>query len=227
MTGRRSGLRFQPPGFGGAKAMARGPSRAAALAVKRSVDVLGAAVGLVVLSPVFGLAALAVLLDDGRPILFTQPRAGLNGKPFRIYKFRTMTRGADAERAGLRDRNEVSGNGAFKLADDPRVTRIGRLLRRTSIDELPQLWNVLKGEMSLVGPRPHPFDDIAGYEPWQHRRLTVKPGITGLWQVQGRLEPTFDRWVQLDLEYIDTWSIWLDFRLLLQTIPALLRAEGR
>lgn len=207
--------------------MTRAPNRALALAVKRSVDIVGAIVGLIALSPVFVLAAVAVLLDDGRPILFTQPRAGRNGKPFRIYKFRTMTRGADAQRAGLRDRNEVSGNASFKLADDPRVTRIGRLLRRTSVDELPQLWNVMNGEMSLVGPRPHPFDDVAGYEPWQRRRLTVKPGITGLWQVKGRLEPTFDRWVQLDLEYIDGWSIWLDFRLLLQTIPALLRAEGR
>lgn len=207
--------------------MTRAPNRALALAVKRSVDIVGAIVGLIALSPVFVLAAVAVLLDDGRPILFTQPRAGRDGKPFRIYKFRTMTRGADAQRAGLRDRNEVSGNASFKLADDPRVTRIGRLLRRTSVDELPQLWNVMNGEMSLVGPRPHPFDDVAGYEPWQRRRLTVKPGITGLWQVKGRLEPTFDRWVQLDLEYIDGWSIWLDFRLLLQTIPALLRAEGR
>jgi lipopolysaccharide/colanic/teichoic acid biosynthesis glycosyltransferase len=138
-----------------------------------------------------------------------------------------MTRDADSQRDALRASNEISGSASFKLTEDPRVTRVGRVLRKTSIDELPQLWNVLKGEMSLVGPRPHPFDDVAGYAPWHRRRLSVKPGITGLWQVKGRLDPTFDHWVQLDLEYIDHWSIWLDFRLLLKTVPALLRAEGR
>ncbi len=113
------------------------------------------------------------------------------------------------------------------MTNDPRITPIGRFLRKTSIDELPQLWNVLKGEMSLVGPRPHPFDDVAGYDAWHRRRLSMKPGITGLWQIAGRGESSFDRWVQLDLDYIDHWSIWLDFRLLIKTIPAMLRAEGR
>jgi lipopolysaccharide/colanic/teichoic acid biosynthesis glycosyltransferase len=204
-----------------------GPNRTPAMVVKDVVDVAGAIVGLVLVSPVLAAAAIAVLVADGRPILFTQPRAGLNGRPFKIVKFRTMTRDADAHRDSLRSRNDISGSASFKLADDPRVTRLGRVLRKTSIDELPQLWNVLRREMSLVGPRPHPFDDVAGYAPWHRRRLSVKPGITGLWQVKGRLDPTFDNWVQLDLEYIDQWSLWLDFRLLLQTVPALLRAEGR
>ena len=204
-----------------------GRNQSLAILAKDFVDIAGAVVGLVVLSPILAAAAIAILVSDGRPILFMQPRAGLNGRPFRIVKFRTMTRDADAQRDALRAQNEISGSASFKLTDDPRVTRVGRVLRKTSIDELPQLWNVLRGEMSLVGPRPHPFDDVAGYEPWHRRRLSVKPGITGLWQVKGRLDPTFDHWVQLDLEYIDRWSLWLDFRLLLQTVPALLKAEGR
>ena len=113
------------------------------------------------------------------------------------------------------------------MTNDPRITATGRFLRRTSIDELPQLWNVLRGEMSLVGPRPHPLDDVAGYDAWHRRRLAMKPGITGLWQVEGRREADFDRWVRYDLEYIDRWSLWLDVHLLIKTIPALLRAEGR
>jgi lipopolysaccharide/colanic/teichoic acid biosynthesis glycosyltransferase len=138
-----------------------------------------------------------------------------------------MERDADARRAELRNRNEVVGNASFKMTNDPRVTPIGRVLRRTSIDELPQLWNVLTGEMSLVGPRPHPFDDVAGYDDWHRRRLSMKPGITGLWQIGGRTDADFDRWVIKDLEYIDRWSLWLDLRVIAQTLPALLRAEGR
>jgi lipopolysaccharide/colanic/teichoic acid biosynthesis glycosyltransferase len=138
-----------------------------------------------------------------------------------------MSREADSQRAALRQHNEVVGGASFKMTDDPRVTRLGRILRRTSIDELPQLWNVLRGEMSLVGPRPHPFDDLDGYEEWHFRRLSVKPGITGLWQVAGRGDPDFDRWTQLDLEYIDRWSLMLDIKIMLRTIPAVLRATGR
>ena len=137
-----------------------------------------------------------------------------------------MIVGAEAKKKELMSQNEQDG-AAFKIKNDPRVTKVGRVLRKTSIDELPQLWNVLKGEMSLVGPRPHPFDDVAGYDTWHRRRLSMKPGITGLWQIAGRGESSFDRWVQLDLDYIDHWSIWLDFRLLIKTIPAMLRAEGR
>ena len=192
-----------------------------------TLDVVGAAVGLVLLSPLFLTVALAIVATDGRPVLFRQERAGLHGRRFRVVKFRTMARDADGRRAELRAaHNEVQG-AAFKMTDDPRVTPLGRSLRRTSLDELPQLWNVLRGDMSLVGPRPHPFDDIAGYDIWHRRRLSMKPGITGLWQVGARRDPDFDRWVQMDLEYIDRWSLVLDLRVMLQTIPALLRATGR
>ena len=201
--------------------------RRVSLAAKRGLDVVGAVVGLIVFSPLFVLVALTIIIDDGRPVLFRQDRAGLHGRPFPIVKFRSMRRNADEERASLRDRNEISGGASFKMTDDPRVTRSGRLLRRTSIDELPQLWNVLMGEMSLVGPRPHPFDDVAGYAEWHHRRLDMKPGITGLWQVSARSDPDFDTWVQLDLEYVDHWTLSGDLGILLKTIPAVIRASGR
>lgn len=202
------------------------PDRTLGLAAKRLLDIVASAAGLLVLSPLLGVTALAIYLDDGYPILFRQTRVGLHGRRFRIVKFRTMTRDADGLRAALRAQNEVHG-AAFKITDDPRITKLGRWLRRTSIDELPQLWNVLWGDMSLVGPRPHPLDDVAGYDDWHRRRLSMKPGITGLWQVRGRRDPDFDRWVQQDLDYIDGWSLWLDIRLILSTIPALLRSEGR
>jgi len=205
----------------------RGPDRMLGLAAKRAIDIVGATVGLVVLSPVLLVAAIAIALTDGRPVLFRQPRAGVNGRTFSIVKFRTMSRDADARRAELRAFNEVKGGASFKMTRDPRITRVGHILRRTSIDELPQLWNVLRGDMSLVGPRPHPFDDVAGYRAWHRRRLSVKPGITGLWQIGGRRDDDFDRWVEKDLEYIDGWSFWLDLRVIASTIPALLRAEGR
>jgi lipopolysaccharide/colanic/teichoic acid biosynthesis glycosyltransferase len=197
------------------------------MAAKRAMDIAGSAAALIVLSPIMALVALAIIATDGRPVLFRQPRAGIDGRPFSIAKFRTMRRGADAERDGLREQNEVQGGASFKLTDDPRVTRLGRILRRTSIDEFPQFWNVLLGDMSLVGPRPHPFDDVAGYADWHHRRLEMKPGITGLWQISARSDPDFDQWVKLDLEYIDGWSLALDVRIMLKTVPALLRAEGR
>jgi exopolysaccharide biosynthesis polyprenyl glycosylphosphotransferase len=204
-----------------------GPDRELGLAVKRIVDVVGAIAGLIVLSPVFLIAAILIKRGDGGPAIFRQWRAGLNGRPFQIVKFRTMTIDADAQRAALREQNEIEGNASFKITNDPRITRVGHFLRKTSIDELPQLWNVLRGEMSLVGPRPHPFDDVAGYDDWHRRRLSMKPGITGLWQIHGRTETSFDRWVQRDLDYIDRWSLWLDFRVIAETIPALLRSEGR
>ena len=212
---------------------ASAPSRAHAdrpleLAAKRLMDIVGASVALVLLGPVIGLVAVAIAIGQGRPILFRQPRAGLEGRSFSIAKFRTMQVDADARREELRSLNEVTGSAAaFKITADPRVTRVGRFLRRTSLDELPQLWNVLRGEMSLVGPRPHPFDDISRYEPWHFRRLAMKPGITGLWQISARTAADFDRWVALDLEYIDRWSVALDVKLALKTIPALVRAEGR
>jgi lipopolysaccharide/colanic/teichoic acid biosynthesis glycosyltransferase len=168
--------------------------------------------------------AVAIAIDGGRPILFRQDRIGLHGRPFRVAKFRSMTHDAEARRAGLADQNEINGR-AFKITDDPRVTRVGRFLRRTSLDELPQLFNVLRGEMSLVGPRPPLPGEVDSYDLWHRRRLSMKPGITGLWQVRARREPEFDRWVAADLEYIDRWSLWLDVKILARTIPAAL--EGR
>ena len=197
------------------------------LGLKRFIDLMGAAFGLAVSAPLLAVIALTILVTDGRPILFRQLRAGQNGRPFRILKFRTMQREADALRGSLRASNELSGQAAFKMTNDPRVTRIGRWLRRTSLDEVPQLWNVLLGDMSLVGPRPHPYDDVAGYQPWHLGRLAVKPGLTGLWQVELRGDPDFDECVRKDLEYMEHWSLGLDLRLILRTVPAVLRGTGR
>ena len=194
--------------------------------LKRTIDVVGAMTGLAALAPLLAAAIVAIVIDDGRPAIFRQFRAGQDGRPFGVYKLRTMTRDADHQRGTLRSSSDVNG-AAFKMRVDPRITRVGRWLRRTSIDELPQLINVLKGEMSLVGPRPHPYDDVARYRPWHLRRLSVKPGITGLWQVELRNDPDFDRWVGKDLEYIERWSIRLDLSILARTIPALFRGEGR
>jgi exopolysaccharide biosynthesis polyprenyl glycosylphosphotransferase len=201
-----------------------GPDRTVALAAKRLVDVVVAAAGLVALSPVFALIALSIRREDGAPALFRQTRVGLHGRTFEMLKFRSMTPDAEARKAELEHANEVNGS-AFKVTDDPRVTRTGRRLRRFSLDELPQLWNVLRGDMSLVGPRPPLPEEVAGYDLWHRRRLSMKPGITGLWQVRARRDPEFDRWVAADLEYIDRWSLWLDLKILARTIPAAL--EGR
>jgi len=201
-----------------------GPDRAIALSIKRALDIAAAAIGLVVLSPVFlGIAAWIIALD-GRPVLFRQVRVGLHGRPFRVVKFRTMVPDAEDLLADLVDLNEIKGH-AFKLTDDPRQSRTGRILRATSLDELPQLWNVLRGEMSLVGPRPPLPSEVEGYDLWHRRRLSMKPGITGLWQVEARRDEDFDRWVELDLAYIDRWSVWLDVKIMLRTIPAML--QGR
>ncbi|MGC3997195.1 MAG: sugar transferase [Anaeromyxobacter sp.] len=195
------------------------------LLAKRAFDVVGSVAGLVLLAPVLAVAAAAVALDSRGPILFRQQRVGLHGRRFTLYKFRSMRCGAEAERAALEHRNEMDGP-VFKLRSDPRVTRVGRLLRRTSLDELPQLWNVLRGEMSLVGPRPPLPDEVRRYEPWQRRRLSVKPGLTCTWQVSGRSEVGFRRWMELDLAYIDRWSLWQDVRIVLRTIPAVLLGRG-
>jgi exopolysaccharide biosynthesis polyprenyl glycosylphosphotransferase len=203
-----------------------GPNAALALAAKRIIDVTAAAAGMVLLAPLLGGIALAVALTDGRPIFYRQERVGLQGRRFSLVKFRSMVRDADGMIDALQGQNEVSGQ-AFKISADPRITRVGRFLRRSSLDELPQLWNVLVGEMSLVGPRPPLPREVATYDIWHRRRLSMKPGITGLWQVEGRHLAEFDRWVQMDLEYIDRWSPWLDIQILLRTIPAVIRAEGR
>lgn len=200
--------------------------REVSLIAKRAMDIVGAVVGLVVLSPLMLGAALAILLRDGRPILFGQTRVGLHGRPFKMYKFRTMVPDAEARLDELMHLNERSG-AAFKMEDDPRITPVGRWLRRTSIDELPQFWNVLTGSMSLVGPRPPLPREVAEYDIWHRRRLSMKPGITGLWQIEARHEPDFDRWVEHDLVYIDGWSLWLDLKILVRTLPALLAHGGR
>jgi exopolysaccharide biosynthesis polyprenyl glycosylphosphotransferase len=195
-----------------------GPDRALALAVKRGLDVAGALLGLALLSPVLSVIAIGIRTGGG-PVLFRQQRIGVHGRRFTMLKFRSMHVDAEARRGELEDRNVMRGQ-AFKIDDDPRVTGIGRFLRRTSLDELPQLWNVLMGEMSLVGPRPPLPEEVSGYDLWHRRRLSMKPGMTGLWQVRGRREPDFDRWVEADLEYIDRWSLWLDLQILLRTLPA-------
>ncbi len=199
-----------------------GPDRLLGLAAKRTIDLAGSAALLLVLSPLLATAALAIRLRDGSPVVFRQTRVGLHGRPFDVVKFRTMANDAEAryeEVVGMSDPR------AFKLTDDPRVTPTGRFLRRTSVDELPQLWNVLRGQMSLVGPRPAPPREVEGYDLWHRRRLSMKPGITGLWQVTARGHDDFDERAQLDLDYIDRWSLWLDVKILARTIPAAL--EGR
>lgn len=195
-------------------------------ALKRILDVLGAAICLVVGAPVLIAIAVTIALVDGGPVLFRQVRIGRNGRPFEMWKFRTMTCDAEERLVSLTPRNEVTGPG-FKLTDDPRLTRTGRFLRRASLDELPQLWNVLTGEMSLVGPRPALPAEVAAYAPWQRRRLAVRPGLTGLWQVSARNDPDVERWVRLDLAYIDDWSLGLDMAILARTIPAVLSFDGR
>lgn len=200
--------------------------REVGLILKRVIDIVGAGIGLVVLSPVLLAAALAVRVGDGPGVLFRQTRIGLHGRPFTMLKFRTMVADAEARLDEVMALNERRG-AAFKIDDDPRITRVGRWLRRTSIDELPQLWNVLTGSMSLVGPRPPLPREVAEYDIWHRRRLSMKPGITGLWQIEARNEPNFDRWVEHDLVYIDGWSIWLDFKILARTLPALLTHGGR
>jgi exopolysaccharide biosynthesis polyprenyl glycosylphosphotransferase len=193
---------------------------------KRLIDIAGAAVGLLILSPLFLTTALAMRLADNGAVIFGQTRIGLHGRPFTMYKFRSMVPDAEERMHEVRHLNERNG-AAFKATNDPRITRIGRWLRRTSIDELPQLWNVLTGSMSLVGPRPPLPDEVAEYDIWHRRRLSMKPGITGLWQVEARHDPDFDRWVEQDLVYIDDWSIWLDLKILARTLPAMLAHGGR
>ncbi len=196
---------------------------------KGTLDFVGALtlMILLVVIPILPLAALLVKLTSPGPVLFRQRRAGLNGRPFEMLKFRSMNTNAEQLKLELAALNEMSGP-VFKLTNDPRVTRAGRFLRKWSIDELPQLFNVLRGEMSLVGPRPLPVDEVARFDdPAHRRRLSVKPGLTCLWQVSGRNNVSdFSEWVRLDLEYIDNWSFWLDLRILLRTIPAVFSAAG-
>jgi len=200
-----------------------GPDRTLALWIKRSVDIAISAIGLLVLAPLFAVVGWAVRRDGGSAI-FRQARVGLHGRPFEMLKFRSMAVDAEERLAELEQANELDGP-VFKLTDDPRITPLGRTLRRWSLDELPQLWNVLRGDMSLVGPRPPLPSEVGDYDLWHRRRLSMKPGITGLWQVRSRQETVFDKWVEDDLEYIDRWSLWLDLQIMVRTIPAAL--EGR
>lgn len=197
------------------------------LAVKQVLDYAGGAALLVLCSPLLGLCALLVKLTSRGPVIFRQQRAGLNGRPFVMLKFRSMREGAEAAREALAAQNEMDGP-VFKLRHDPRVTPLGRFLRRHSLDELPQLLNVLRGEMSLVGPRPLPLDEVERFaDAGQRRRLSVKPGLTCLWQIRGRNDiVSFEDWVRLDLEYIDQWSLWLDLKILFATVPVALFGRG-
>jgi exopolysaccharide biosynthesis polyprenyl glycosylphosphotransferase len=203
-----------------------GPDRAVALFLKRAVDALLGSFFLVVLSPLFLIVALNIRWRDGSPVLFRQTRVGLNGRRFTLYKFRTMLPDAEQRRGEVEHLNEVRGR-AFKLTNDPRLSTSGPFLRRTGLDELPQLWNVLRGDMSIVGPRPPLPNEVAGYDVWHRRRLSMKPGITGLWQVTARRETEFDRWVAIDLEYIDRWSLWLDLKIMARSVPAIIAQQGR
>lgn len=194
-------------------------------AIKRITDVVLAAVGLVMAAPLMVVVAVLIKWDSPGPVLFPQVRVGRDGRRFILYKFRSMVVGADEDKDRLWELNEASGP-LFKIRDDPRLTRVGRWLRRLSIDELPQLWNVLKGDMSLVGPRPPVPAEVERYQPWHRKRLLVAPGVTGLWQVSGRSELTFDEMVMLDLFYAENWSLWLDFKIILRTIPTVIIGTG-
>jgi exopolysaccharide biosynthesis polyprenyl glycosylphosphotransferase len=200
------------------------PDQAVGMVAKRAIDIVLASVGLILLSPLFAIVSAVIIAKDGRPVFFRQVRVGLHGRPFTIVKFRTMVKDAEERYAEVAALSDTQG-AAFKMTNDPRITGWGSFLRRTSIDELPQLWNVLKGDMSLVGPRPAPPREVADYDVWHRRRLSMKPGITGLWQVEARQDESFDRRASLDLNYIDRWSVWLDMSIMIRTIPALL--QGR
>ncbi|HET8671771.1 MAG TPA: sugar transferase [Candidatus Saccharimonadales bacterium] len=193
---------------------------------KRLTDIVGSAVLLVSLAPLFAVVALLIKLDSPGPVFFRQERVGLNKRRFQLLKFRTMRKGAEQQQQTLEGLNEADGP-VFKIKKDPRITSYGRFLRRFSIDELPQLFNVLKGDMSLVGPRPLPVRDVDRINVrWHKRRFSVKPGITCLWQVNGRSDVSFERWVQMDLQYIDQWSLGLDFKILIKTVPVVLAGNG-
>jgi lipopolysaccharide/colanic/teichoic acid biosynthesis glycosyltransferase len=193
---------------------------------KRILDLVVSAAGLILVLPFFPLIALAIKRDSpGGPVLYRSVRLGRNGRPFTFYKLRSMVPGAHESPAQVRARSEAPSP-VYKRADDPRITRVGRFLRRTSIDELPQLWNVLRGDMTLVGPRPPLPEEVERYDPWQRSRLDVTPGITCLWQVSGRSKLGFDEWMRLDMQYIRNRSFLLDLKILLLTLPAVLSGEG-
>ena len=208
----------------GVYSLANGPDRAVGLLLKGVLDLVGGACLLIAASPVLAVLAIAIKADSDGPVFFRQERVGLHGRSFLVVKFRSMCSCAEEQLEELREHNEINVH-AFKLRDDPRITRLGRFLRRSSFDELPQLWNVVRGNMSLVGPRPPLPSEVARYDTWHRRRLSMKPGMTGLWQVGARHSAEFDHWVEQDLEYIDSWS--LDFKIMARTVPAVLSGTGR
>lgn len=193
--------------------------------VKRGMDIAGATVGLMLLAPLFLVVAALIRLSSPGPVLFGQLRVGRHGRMFRMLKFRSMVVDAEKHQRELLDANEQEGP-VFKIRHDPRITRVGAFIRRYSIDELPQLVNVLKGDMAIVGPRPPILREVQQYEPWQRRRLSVRPGLTCFWQVSGRNDISFDEWMDLDLKYVDQWTVATDIRLILQTIPAVMAGSG-
>jgi len=193
--------------------------------VKRAFDMLGGTFIAILMLPLLPLIALVIKLDSRGAIFYRHDRVGLNGKPFKFYKFRSMYEGSDLRRSELTDQNEQDGP-IFKIRSDPRITGVGGFLRRSSLDEIPQIINVLKGDMSIVGPRPPLKSEVEQYQKWQRRRLDVKPGITCLWQISGRSEIGFDEWMRLDLEYLRTRSLRTDLLIFLKTIPAVIRRKG-
>jgi len=195
------------------------------LFIKRIIDFIGGVIGLLIFSPLFLIVAIAIKCNSRGTIFYRQTRLGQNGRKFVMYKFRSMVNDADQMKDQLQNRNEMDGP-VFKMKEDPRITKIGRFLRKYSLDEFPQFINVLKGEMSLVGPRPPIQEEVEQYSLWQRRRLSMKPGLTCLWQIKGRSKIDFEEWMRLDLEYIDNWSLWLDFTIILRSIPAILTARG-
>lgn len=201
------------------------PMQGWSLLVKRLIDIVGATVGLMCLSPLFLVLSIAIKLDSKGPLIFAQKRVGKNGRSFDFYKFRSMVVNAEELKEKLAKVNEADGP-VFKIKDDPRVTKVGRFIRKYSIDELPQLYNVLIGDMSLVGPRPPLPREVEQYGDWEWRRLEVTPGLTCIWQVSGRSNISFDKWMELDIYYIENWSLWLDLKILLETIPAVFRGSG-
>ena len=187
---------------------------------KRAIDIIGAGSGLLLLSPVIAIVACAVKFTSKGPVFFSQKRVGKNGELFDMYKFRSMVVNAEELKEKLAHQNEMSGP-MFKMKDDPRVTKVGKFIRKASLDELPQLWNVLKGDMSLVGPRPSLPKEVAQFEKWMYKRLSVKPGLTCFWQVSGRNNIDFEDWMKLDIKYVDERNIWIDIKLIFKTVLVL------
>lgn len=210
------------PGVAGGRL---GSASRAQLASKRAIDLIVGTLALIALTPLLLAVAVAVKLTSPGPVLHRQIRIGRDGTPFTFLKFRSMHIDAEARKRHLGDHNEATGP-VFKIRSDPRMTGVGRVIRKLSIDETPQLFHVLSGRMSLVGPRPHLPEEVAAYTGLAHRRLAVKPGITGIWQVSGRSDLDFDTWIQLDLHYLDTWSLALDLEILLRTVGAVITGKG-